>query len=56
MVVVRMSRMPEYGMRFTVSHAIASWPDGEAIEILAIIHSTFASHQTVRPDHKDGGR
>jgi hypothetical protein len=31
-------RVPERGMRFNVPYAIAVWPDGDAIELLAISH------------------
>jgi hypothetical protein len=31
-------RMPERGIRFNVPYAIAAWPDGDAIEVLAINH------------------
>jgi hypothetical protein len=31
-------RVPERGMRFNVPYAIAVWPDGDAVELLAISH------------------
>lgn len=31
-------RVPERGIRFNVPYAIAAWPDGDAIELLAINH------------------
>jgi hypothetical protein len=30
--------VPERGMRFNVPYAIAVWPDGDAVELLAISH------------------
>jgi hypothetical protein len=31
-------RVPERGIRFNVPYAIATWPDGDAVELLAINH------------------
>jgi hypothetical protein len=31
-------RVPERGIRFNVPYAIAAWPDGDAVELLAISH------------------
>jgi hypothetical protein len=36
--IEREGRAPERGMRFNAPHAIAAWPDGEAVEVLAVTH------------------
>jgi len=36
--IEREGRVPERGLRFNVPHAIAAWPGGEAIQILALTH------------------
>jgi hypothetical protein len=36
--IEKLGRLPERGVRFAVPYSIATWPDGDAVELLAINH------------------
>lgn len=52
--IERQGRMPVLGRRIKVPHAVAAWPDGGAVEILAITHRCEDDALPIRLLYPDG--